>query len=103
MIFVGGIHAVGKTSILKPVCLHLQLRHASASQLIKEQRGFTSWTTSRQVDGIDENQLALVSAINQLRKNGEKIVLDGHFALRSAVGIHEKINPDVFFRSIQKV
>jgi adenylate kinase len=95
-LFVGGVHAVGKTFVLKPVCESLGVRHATASQLIKEQRGLMNWSISRQVDNIDENQCALVAAVKRLEHGGEAIVLDGHFVLRRSVGIHEKIGAETF-------
>ncbi len=95
-LFVGGVHAVGKTFVLKPVCESLGVRHATASQLIKEQRGLSNWTVSRQVDDIVENQHALVAAVKRLEQGGEKVVLDGHFVLRRGVGVHEKIGAETF-------
>lgn len=95
-IFVGGVHAVGKTYVLKPVCEGLGIRHATASQLIKEQRGLANWTASRQVSEIDENQRALITAVTRLEKNGETLVLDGHFVLRCAPGIHEEVGVETF-------
>lgn len=95
-LFVGGVHAVGKTFVLKPVCESLGVRYATASQLIKEQRGLSNWTISRQVDDIVENQRALVAAVKRLEHGGEKVVLDGHFVLRRGVGIHEKIGVETF-------
>lgn len=95
-LFVGGIHAVGKTFVLKPVCKALGVRHSTASQLIKEQRGLANWTGSRQVDDIDENQDALVAAVIRLEDSGERIVLDGHFVLRRRVNVHEEIGVKTF-------
>lgn len=95
-LFVGGVHAVGKTFVLKSVCERLGVRHATASQLIREQRGLASWTDSRQVDGIDENQRALVAAMRRLEECGETVVLDGHFVLRRGVNTHEKIGVETF-------
>jgi len=95
-LFVGGVHAVGKTFVLKPVCESLGVKHATASQLIKEQRGFSNWTISRQIDDIDENQRALVAAVKRLEHSGEKVVLDGHFVLRRGIGVHEKIDAETF-------
>lgn len=95
-LFVGGVHAVGKTFVLKPVCESLGVRHATASQLIREQRGLANWTISRQVDEINENQRALVAAVGRLEQSGESVVLDGHFVLRRAVGVHERIDAETF-------
>jgi adenylate kinase len=95
-LFVGGVHAVGKTFVLKPVCEGLGVRHATASQLIREQRGLANWTVSRQVDDIDENQQALVAAVRRLDECGETVVLDGHFVLRRGVNVHEKIGGETY-------
>ncbi|MGC5802692.1 ATP-binding protein [Ralstonia pseudosolanacearum] len=95
-LFVAGVHAVGKTFVLKPVCESLGVRHATASQLIREQRGLASWTVSRQVDDIDENQRALIAAVHRLEQEGQKVVLDGHFVLRRAVGVHEQIGLEIY-------
>lgn len=95
-LFVAGVHAVGKTFALTPACKDLGLRHATASQLIREQRGLVNWTTSRTVDDVDENQRALVAAVRRLEANGEKIVLDGHFVLRRHVDVHEEISIGTF-------
>lgn len=95
-LFVGGIHAVGKTFVLKAACAKLGLRHATASQLIREQRGNANWTTSRQVAEVDENQRALVAAVRHLEEQGDGLVLDGHFVLRRGVNIHEKIGIETF-------
>lgn len=97
-LFVAGVHAVGKTYVLGPVCSSLGIRHTTASQLIREQRGLANWTVSRQVDDIDENQRALVAAVQRLKQNKERFVLDGHFVLRRAVGVHEKIGLETFSR-----
>lgn len=95
-LFVAGIHAVGKTFVLKPVCEKLGIRHATASQLIKEQRGLANWTTSREVENVDENQQALVQAVRRFEQGGETLILDGHFVLRRGVNVHERISVDTF-------
>lgn len=99
-LFVGGVHAVGKTYVLKPVCGRLGVRYATASQLIREQRGFANWTESRKVDNLDENQRALVAAMRRLKECGETVVLDGHFVLRRDVNIHEEIGIKIFSQLI---
>lgn len=95
-IFVGGVHAVGKTFLLKTTCEELAIKHATASQLIKEQRGLTNWTVSRQVNEIKQNQEALIAAVRRIKNGGEAIVLDGHFVLRREANVHEKINTKTF-------
>ncbi|QDD62697.1 AAA family ATPase [Herbaspirillum seropedicae] len=95
-LFVGGVHAVGKTSALTLACKILGVRHATASQLIREYRGNVNWSDTRQVHSIDENQRALIAAIKHLEQDGKKLVVDGHFVLRKAPKIHEEIEIAVF-------
>lgn len=95
-LFVGGVHAVGKTYVLKPVCERLGVRHATASQLIREQRGLANWTDSRQVDEVDENQRALIAAVKRVEQGGQTIVLDGHFVLRRGINVHERVGVETF-------
>lgn len=96
IVFVGGIHGVGKTYLGTPVAKQLGMRHATASQLIRDERGLQSWGTDKRVEGVDENQAALVAATNRLRSSGQKLLLDGHFVLRGTDGKFNEINPQVF-------
>lgn len=96
IIFVAGIHGVGKTYLGSPAAKNIGLRHATASQLIQEERGLQSWGSDKRVASVDENQAALISATNRLRANGQNLLLDGHFVLRGANGGLNKINSQVF-------
>lgn len=95
-IFVAGVHGAGKTFATKPACQKLGLVHATASQLIKQERGLASWDASKVVSDVDQNQVALVSAARRIREAGATLVLDGHLVLRRASGEHERISVDVF-------
>lgn len=96
IIFVAGIHGVGKTFLGAPVAQQLGIRHATASQLIREERDLQSWGADKRVSGLDENQAALVSAIKRLRSGGHKLLLDGHFVLRGTNGEFNEIDTQVF-------
>jgi adenylate kinase len=96
IIFVAGIHGVGKTFLGAQVAKQLGIRHATASQLISEERGSQTWGTDKRVTGINENQAALISAINRLRSDNQKLLLDGHFVLRGENGVFNEIAPQVF-------
>lgn len=95
-IFVAGIHGAGKTFATKPACQKLGLKHATASQLIREERGLASWDAGKMVSDVDLNQRALIAAATRIRDAGETLVLDGHFVLRRAPGLHERLSIDVF-------
>jgi len=95
-IFVAGVHGAGKTFATKPACEKLGLVHATASQLIKEERGQATWDLAKMVSDVDQNQAALISAARRIRESGATLVLDGHFVLRRAPGTHERLPVDVF-------
>ena len=95
-IFVAGIHGVGKTFLAKPAAESLGLRYATASQLIRDERGRVTWSGGKFVDEVAQNQAALIAAASRLRDAGEKLLLDGHFVLRRAVGKYECLPESVF-------
>lgn len=95
-IFIAGIHGVGKTHLGKSAAETLGLRYATASQLIREERGRGTWGHGKLVDEVEQNQAALVAAMQRLRSAGEQVLLDGHFVLRKSVGVHERLPPVVF-------
>lgn len=95
-IFVAGVHGVGKTFATKSACQKLGLVHATASQLIREERGQATWDSAKMVSEVDQNQAALISAVRRIRESGATLVIDGHFVLRRTPGTHERLPIDVF-------
>jgi adenylate kinase len=98
-IFIAGIHGVGKTHLAKPAAERLEIKYATASQLIREERGRASWNTTKLVDEVDQNQSALVAAVRQIKIQSSRLLLDGHFVLRAAPYKHVCL-PDAVFRDI---
>ncbi|WP_432729694.1 ATP-binding protein [Variovorax sp. W6] len=95
-IFIAGVHGVGKTYLAKQATLRLGLKYATASQLIREERGHTSWNSSKQVDEVAANQAALVAAVTRIKADKQALVLDGHLVLRKDVGQHLRLPDSVF-------
>lgn len=98
-IFIAGIHGVGKTYLAKPTAEKLSLVYATASQLIREERGRITWDKNKQVDEAAENQAALIRAVNRIKDNGNTLMLDGHLVLRKSVNQHERL-PKAVFRNL---
>lgn len=98
-IFIAGIHGVGKTYLAKPAATRLALRYATASQLIREERGHASWDSGKKVDEVADNQAALIRAVARINASGQTLLLDGHLVLRKAIGEHERL-PDAVFRDL---
>jgi adenylate kinase len=95
-VFVAGAHGVGKTFLAKSAAGRLGLRYATASQLIREERGHVTWTETKQVTQIDENQVALARAVSRIIAHGEELLLDGHLVLRTRPNEHQRLAESVF-------
>jgi adenylate kinase len=95
-IFVGGIHAVGKTHLCRQLPEDVGLTHVKASELIRTELGAANWGTEKVVSDVSGNQRALIAAVDKLTRRGEKILLDGHFVLTNEDDIFENIEAEVF-------
>lgn len=95
-VLVAGAHGVGKTFLAKPAAERLGYRYATASQLIREERGRATWTDTKQVTQIGENQAALVRAVTRIVDRGQRLVLDGHLVLRVGPNEHQRLDSSVF-------
>lgn len=80
-VFVAGIHGVGKTYVAGRLPPNYGLLHISASKLIREERALPEWNADKRVADVDENQLALASAVGRYNGQGVRLLLDGHFVL----------------------
>lgn len=95
MIFVSGIHGVGKTYFCDLVKNQLGINHYSASQLITERR-HQFFSEDKLVPDIDDNQPLLIDAIDELRTKDGEFILDGHFCLLDAHGNITRIPPGTY-------
>ena len=96
VIFLAGVHGVGKGFLGTPVANALGISHFTASQLIREEKGQATWGTDKKTSDLDDNQLALIRAVGQRRLTHPHILLDGHFVLRNAQGILTPLATSVF-------
>ncbi len=85
MIFISGVHGVGKSYFCDMVKTETGIESYSASTLItqKEHSGFSK---DKLIPDIDDNQQYLLQAVSELRDSGENFILDGHFCLLNASG-----------------
>lgn len=95
MIFISGVHGVGKSYFCNLVKESTGIDCFSASTLIRERKkqGFPA---DKRVADIDENQLYLLAAVDDLRSNLGEFLLDGHFCLLSTEGVITRISLDTF-------
>lgn len=95
MIFISGIHGVGKTYFCNMVKDQLNIKSYSASQLILEKK-HSGFSNDKFIPDIDENQQYLLTAISDLRKSETDFILDGHFCLLNGEGIVTRIPLETF-------
>ncbi|WP_071849938.1 ATP-binding protein [Duganella sp. HH105] len=96
VIFLAGVHGVGKGYLGAPVAASLNIVHCTASQLIRDEKGRATWGGDKLVADVDDNQVALINAVNRQRASTRTILLDGHFVLRGMGGGLIRLAIDVF-------
>lgn len=99
MIFLGGVHGVGKTSMCAGVSESFGLQVISASAIIRAERAQPSLDSRTAVLNVGGNQGLLVRGVQRIVADIPErylYLLDGHFALRTLAGNIEEIDADVF-------
>jgi adenylate kinase len=94
IIFIGGIHGVGKGTICNEIVLKTDLIHLTASQVLKWQE--ISDSDNKLVKNITSTQSRLIIGLKNLIKKDKKYLLDGHFCLLNSDGIPSRIDEDTF-------
>ncbi|MER3320142.1 MAG: ATP-binding protein [Allomuricauda sp.] len=94
IIFVGGIHAVGKGTVCKELAQKFDFVHLSASQVLKWNE--ISDAKNKKVQNFTTTQDRLLTNLNRIVKPTEKYLLDGHFTLLNSNGEPEKIDESTF-------
>lgn len=94
IIFIGGIHGVGKGTICKEIASKIDLIHITASEILKWNE--ISSSDNKLVNNISSTQERLINGLKSLIKNDKRYLLDGHFCLLNSNGIPCKIDEDTF-------
>lgn len=95
IIFIAGVHGVGKSFLCKNYSIKHSILHKSASQLIREFDS-ESISVNKQTKDINRNQEILTQAVNSIHTQNKSMLLDGHFILINTTGDFISINPIVF-------
>lgn len=95
IIFVGGIHGVGKTTLCNKVAKSFQIEHYSSSELISKLNS-NKVKENKKVSDVKENQNILLEAVNKYLCNNKNYLLDGHFCLINDEGNIEEIPTNIF-------
>lgn len=95
MIFVSGIHGVGKSYFCSLVKAQLHIDAYQSSKLISERKD-EHFSKDKKVSDIDNNQDYLIQAVEELNLLGQPYLLDGHFCLQDENGKITRISKQVF-------
>lgn len=95
MIFISGIHGVGKSYFCSQVKDKLNLNAYSASSLISELKK-ERFSKDKLIADIDNNQTYLLRAKSHLDKQKQNYLLDGHFCLLDSNGHVKRIGVSTF-------
>ncbi len=109
MIFLSGIHCVGKSHFCNMILEQLGIKSYSASTLITYKRG-RGFSPNKFVSDIDDNQPLLIEAVDELRRKEKEFILDGHFCLLNGNGditripqsTYTSLNPDAIILLTEK-
>lgn len=93
MIFVGGIHGVGKSYFCDRLTNKIGLQAYSASKLIAEFKN-EQFKSDKLIADIGGNQNYLLDAVNRISE--KEYILDGHFCLLNSAGEVERIPLDTY-------
>lgn len=97
IVFVTGVHAVGKSTACQQVSNDSGIAYYSASSLIKTEKQSAIADQGKAVANVDGNQQLLLKAIDRkLSSTASHMLLDGHFTLINARGNVEPINIELF-------
>ena len=97
MIFLGGVHGVGKSSMCSELAQRFGLNVFGASAIIRAERQAPSTDSRTAVHDVRGNQELLIQGVRRrVAETVGQFVLDGHLALRTHDGAIECIDLKVF-------
>nr|WP_171909795.1 ATP-binding protein [Aquisalimonas asiatica] len=96
VIFVAGIHGVGKTSLCAAIAGQEGMQHHSAGRIIRDEDAAALSGETKAVSNINHTQRLLVNGVNRIRQGERALLLDGHCALVNGSGQVEAIGQEVF-------
>lgn len=94
IIFIGGIHGVGKGTLCKRLSNKLKIPHYSSSKLLKWEE--ISVKENKAVRDFNQTQNRLLTGIEKKIEKNKLTLLDGHFCLLNKKGMPEKIDEETF-------
>jgi adenylate kinase len=98
VVFLGGIHGVGKSTLCERLASENNVLHVKASRLIRDANTGAGPLRGKSVQDVATNQAVLVARFDEVLATctARAILLDGHFALCKHDGTIDRISPCVF-------
>ena len=96
IIFAGGIHGVGKSTLCRTIAEHLSLVHLSASELLKWKDLNVNDEKNKKVRDIPDTQDRLLKGLATAVEPAGKYILDGHYCLFNKDGAVTPVPLDTF-------
>lgn len=97
LIFIGGVHGVGKGTMCTEVAAALGFKHYTASELLKWKE-VSEDEKNKKVGNIKQTQDRLIAGLQAAIKEEGNYILDGHFCLFNADGKVERVPENTFDR-----
>ena len=95
IIFIGGIHGVGKGTLCKKVADELDMVHLTASAVLKWS-DFAEDQANKRVKDDKFTKDRLLENLDKIIQPQKTYLLDGHFCLQNNEGVIEKVPDDIF-------
>jgi len=80
IVFLGGIHGVGKNTLCSSIKESLEVTHLSASEILKWGE-ISPDMKNKKVKNVDETQNRLIAGLREVIEPSKNYVIDGHFCL----------------------
>jgi adenylate kinase len=96
IVFLGGVHGVGKSTICKSICALAGFDYLSASELIKWLE--ISTQHNKLVKDINDTQDRLITALANHAGASSYYILDGHYCLLNNEGVVTNVPLDTFVK-----
>ncbi len=94
IIFIGGIHGVGKGTICKKLSTAKRITHLTASKVLKWEE--ISAKENKVVNNLETTQNRLIKGLDAFIQNTDTYLLDGHYCLLNSRKEPQKISEKTF-------
>lgn len=97
VVFVGGVHGVGKSSMCADAAERVGATHLTASTLIREAKQEAIAVATKRAGDVPGNQELLLNRFfERTSSNSGVVLLDGHYTILNAQGEPVRLGADLF-------